>query len=135
MDREDDLLPLSALQHLLFWERQCALIHVEQQWAENRYTAGGRIMHERVDCGRAETRKDVRLEFGLPLRSLRLGLIGKVDAIEFHRFLSQDTLKLLGISGQQPPHEREYGRHAGSKEQVNVVLHQCPGIATGRGVG
>ncbi len=34
---EDDLLPLSALQHLLFCERQCALIHIEQMWSENRF--------------------------------------------------------------------------------------------------
>ena len=27
---EDDLVPLSALQHLVFCERQCALIHIEQ---------------------------------------------------------------------------------------------------------
>lgn len=85
MDPEDKLLPLSALQHLLFCERQCALIHIEQQWDENRYTAEGRIIHERVDSGRPETRRDLRLEFGMPLRSLRLGLVGKADVIEFHR--------------------------------------------------
>jgi CRISPR-associated exonuclease Cas4 len=82
---EDDLLPLSALQHLLFCERQCALIHVEQMWVENLYTAEGRIMHERVDSGRSESRGNVRLAFGLPLRSLRLGLVGKADVVEFHR--------------------------------------------------
>lgn len=82
---EDDLLPLSALQHLLFCERQCALIHIEQAWAENLYTAEGRIMHERVDTGRDESRGDLRLAFGVPLRSLRLGLVGKADVVEFHR--------------------------------------------------
>ena len=51
MYSEDDLLPLSALQHFLFCRRQCALIHVEQAWVENLYTAEGRIMHERVDAG------------------------------------------------------------------------------------
>ena len=82
---EDDLLPLSALQHLLFCERQCALIHIEQLWVENLYTAEGRIMHERVDSGRSESRGDVRLASGLLLRSLRLGLSGKADVVEFHR--------------------------------------------------
>lgn len=82
---EDDLLPLSALQHLLFCERQCALIHIEQAWVENLYTAEGRIMHERVDAGRSESRGDIRLAFGVPLRSLRLGLVGKADVVEFHR--------------------------------------------------
>jgi CRISPR-associated exonuclease Cas4 len=57
---EDNLLPLSALQHLLFCERQCALIHIEQVWSENLFTAESRI----------------RLAFGLALRSLRLGLVG-----------------------------------------------------------
>jgi len=81
---EDDLIPLSALQHLLFCERQCALIHVEQVWVENLFTAEGRIMHERVDTGNRESRGKVRIEYGMPLRSLRMGLIGKADVVEFH---------------------------------------------------
>lgn len=85
MFTEDELLPLSALQHLLFCERQCALIHIEQAWAENRFTAEGRIMHERVDEASRESRGRVRTANGLPLRSLRLGLSGKADAVEFHR--------------------------------------------------
>ena len=32
---ENELLPISALQHLLFCERQCALIHIEHIWVEN----------------------------------------------------------------------------------------------------
>jgi len=82
---EDDLLPLSALQHLLFCERQCALIHIEQVWTENLFTAEGRIMHERVDSGAAQCRNDVRTERAVPLRSLRLGLSGKADVVEYHR--------------------------------------------------
>ena len=82
---EDDLLPLSGLQHLLFCERQCALIHIEQVWIENLFTAEGRIMHERVHEANRESRGEVRIEFGMPLRSLRLGLVGKADVVEFHR--------------------------------------------------
>lgn len=82
---EDDLLPLSGLQHLLFCERQCALIHIEQAWAENVLTAEGRIMHERVHKEGRESRGDVRIEYAMPLRSLRLGLIAKADVVEFHR--------------------------------------------------
>ena len=82
---EEDLLPLSALQHLLFCQRQCALIHVEQAWGENLFTAQGRIMHERVDGGGRESRGKVKLAFGLPLHSFRLGLVGKADAVEFHQ--------------------------------------------------
>lgn len=85
MYSEDDLLPISALQHLQFCERQCALIHIEQIWVDNIFTAQGKVMHERVHGETAESRRDVRVEFGMPVRSLRLGLIGKTDVIEFHR--------------------------------------------------
>ena len=82
---EEDFIPLSALQHLSFCERQCALIHIEQIWDENRATAEGRIMHERVHEQDHESRGNVRIEYGLPLRSLKLGLVGKADVVEFHR--------------------------------------------------
>lgn len=82
----DDLLPLSALQHLLYCPRQCALIHTEKIWAENRFTAEGRVMHEKAhDEDAIECREGVRIERGMSLRCLRLGLIGKADVVEFHR--------------------------------------------------
>lgn len=82
---EDELIQLSALQHMHFCDRQCALIHIEQLWDENIFTAEGRIMHERVHEQGQESRGKVRIERGLPLRSLQLGLIGKADVVEFHR--------------------------------------------------
>jgi CRISPR-associated exonuclease Cas4 len=82
---ESELFPLSALQHYLFCPRQCALIHVEQIWEENRLTAEGRVLHDRVDAGGAEKRNDIKRVFSLPLRSLRLGISGKADVVEFHR--------------------------------------------------
>jgi len=84
MYHEDELLPLSALQHFIFCPRQCALIHIEQAWVENRFTAEGRVMHENVHEQGVENRKDVRIERGIPLRSLALGLTGKADVVEFH---------------------------------------------------
>jgi CRISPR-associated exonuclease Cas4 len=80
----DDLIQLSSLQHYAFCPRQCALIHVEQAWAENRLTAEGRIMHEHVHEEGDESRGDVRIERGASLRSLRLGSIGKADVVEYH---------------------------------------------------
>jgi len=80
---EDHLLPISALQHLLFCPRQCALIHIERLWDENVLTAEGRIAHEKVDEGGAESRTGRKIVFGLPLRSFRLGLVGKADVVEF----------------------------------------------------
>jgi CRISPR-associated exonuclease Cas4 len=82
---QDTLLMISALQHMAFCPRQCALIHIEQIWQESGRTAEGRILHERVHDEGRESRGDVRIEHGMPLRSLRLGLIGKADVVEFHR--------------------------------------------------
>ncbi|MFW6163929.1 MAG: CRISPR-associated protein Cas4 [Planctomycetota bacterium] len=85
MYAEDDLLPLSALQHLLFCERQCALIHIEQVWDDNRFTVEGALLHQRVDEQGPETRGDLHIARGVRLRSLRLGLVGRADVVEFHR--------------------------------------------------
>jgi CRISPR-associated exonuclease Cas4 len=85
MYSEDDLLQLSALQHFIFCQRQCALIHIEQAWVENQFTAEGRIMHKDVHEAGEENRKDVKIVRGLLLRSLELGLSGKSDVFEFHK--------------------------------------------------
>ncbi len=82
---EDGLIPLSALQHYLFCPRQCALIHVEQLWAEDGATAEGRVLHERVDAGGFETRPGQRVERSMALRSVGLGVTGKADVVEFPR--------------------------------------------------
>lgn len=82
---DDDLLvPISALQHYLFCPRQCALIHLEQQWLEDGATAEGRILHERVDNGPGDRRRGVRTVRGLSLRSDALGVTGRADAVELH---------------------------------------------------
>lgn len=78
----DDYLPISALQHFAFCPRQFVLIHVEQAWAENRFTAEGRILHERVDAGQPEQRRGVRYERGISLISHRYHLTGKMDLLE-----------------------------------------------------
>ncbi|HBI41404.1 MAG TPA: CRISPR-associated protein Cas4 [Planctomycetales bacterium] len=83
MFSEEDLLPISALQHLLYCARQCALIHVEQLWAENRFTVEGRHLHERANGGKPDMRKGLRTVRALPLWSYSLGLIGKADVVEF----------------------------------------------------
>ena len=80
----DDLLPLSALQHYLYCPRQCALIHVERQWVENRFTAEGRLLHAKTDAGAEEVRDGVRIARAVPVRSTRLGVFGIADVVELH---------------------------------------------------
>jgi len=85
MYSEDELLPISALQHLVFCERQEALIHIEGLWEENVLTVEGEQMHERVHGQEAGTAHNIHIVRGLRIRSLRLGLIGMADVVEFHR--------------------------------------------------
>lgn len=82
---EDELIQLSSLQHYAYCRRQCALIHIEMLWNENVLTAEGRVMHEKADSANPESRGDIRIQYGMPIRSLRLGLVGKADVVEFHR--------------------------------------------------
>jgi CRISPR-associated exonuclease Cas4 len=79
---EDLLLPISALQHYLFCPRQCALIHVEQLWAENTATAEGRILHEKADGGKADRRGGLQTLRSVRLRSFALGVAGVADVVE-----------------------------------------------------
>lgn len=79
-----DPIPISALQHWMYCPRQCALIHVEQVFADNVFTARGNAVHALVDEPGYELRKGVKAERSLPLWSDRIGLIGKADLVEFH---------------------------------------------------
>lgn len=84
MNREEPIM-ISALNHYEYCPRRCALIHIEQLWDENRFTAEGKIMHEHVHEQGDESRGNVKIGRGIPLRSLRLGLVGVADVVEFHR--------------------------------------------------
>lgn len=108
--QEDDLLMISALQHLLFCPRQCALIHIEQLWLENRLTAEGRIMHDRVHRAGSESRSKKRIEYDLPLRSMKLGITGRADVVEFHK-----------IGGDWIPYPVEYKRGKPKQDHSDVV--------------
>ncbi len=128
MYSEDQLLPISALQHLLYCERQCALIHLEQTWAENRFTAEGQAMHTRVHDAGHESRRDVRTARGTRLRSLRLGLTGQADVVEFLRTETaadasgQPTAATLpGVSGFWRPFPVEYKRGRPKAHDADTV--------------
>lgn len=81
---EDEYIPISALQHYLYCPRQCALIHLEQMWTENVYTAEGRELHEKAHSNTSEKRCECKTVTGLLLSSESLGLTGQADVVEFH---------------------------------------------------
>ncbi len=88
---DDDLLPLSGIQHFAYCKRQWGLIHVERQWVENLRTAEGRLLHQRVDDPYfAESRGYVKTVRSVPLLSKTLGMYGIADLIELHRNTGHD---------------------------------------------
>jgi len=84
LSSDENYIPLSALQHFMFCPRQCALIHIEQVWAENLYTAEGRIVHEKAHDGDTTVRKGVRTTRTLSVSSRTLRVAGQCDIVEFY---------------------------------------------------
>ncbi len=125
MFTEDDLLPLSALQHLVFCERQCALIHVEGQWRDNPLTLEGSHLHRRVDeeAPRREVRGDLVILRGLALRSLRLGLVGRADVVELHRRdpNASNSVPVQGLGGMWMPYPVDYKRGKPKADRCDEV--------------
>jgi CRISPR-associated exonuclease Cas4 len=80
----DNPLLISALQHAVYCLRQAALIHIERVWAENRFTAEGRVLHDVAHEAGARKARGVRRVTALPLASRRLNLAGVADVVEFH---------------------------------------------------
>jgi CRISPR-associated exonuclease Cas4 len=80
----DNPIPISALQHAVYCLRQAALIHIERVWAENRFTAEGRVLHDVAHEAGSRKSRGVRRVTALPLASLRLNISGVADMVEFH---------------------------------------------------
>ncbi len=119
---EDDLLPLSAVADFVFCPRRAALHRLEQVWQENAATAEGHALHARADSGAVESRGDLRIARALLLRSLRLGLTGKTDIVEFHRLPECAAgVKLPYASGVWRPFPVEYKRGILRHEEAYAV--------------
>jgi CRISPR-associated exonuclease Cas4 len=127
----EEPIPLSALQHAVYCIRQAALIHLEQQWADNRFSAEGSVLHAVSDKGGIRRIKGVRHVHGLPLTCSGLGLSGIADLVEFHP--SQD--------GADTPYPVEFKRgrpklHRADEVQLcaqGICLEEMTGLAVPEG--
>lgn len=118
---DEDLLMISALQHFAFCERQCALIHLEQQWAENKHTVLGEILHERVHGGEKESRGDRISVRSLRLVSYRLGLTGQADLVEFRRSEDGRGGFLPNREGRWLPYPVEYKKGKPKADDMDEI--------------
>lgn len=121
--KEEDYLMLSGLQHFAFCRRQWALIHVEQQWADNYLTTDGHIFHKRAhDETSLEKRGDILIARGLRIASKLLGVTGQCDVVEFHR--SEKGVQLSKYDGLWNVYPIEYKRGM-SKDDDSDILQLC----------
>jgi len=119
MYSEDDLLPISALQHVVYCDRQAALIHVERLWTENVHTVEGRHLHEHVHEAGGDSRGEIRIVRALSLRSHELGLSGVADVVEFHR--EETGAVIPGRMGRWRPFPVEYKKGEPKRHQADEV--------------
>lgn len=120
---EDDMLMLSGIQHYAFCPRQWALIHIEQQWAENILTVEGHIMHKRVDDPfyRQKMGSNICLR-SVNIASKELGLYGLTDLVELYPSDGEaNTITHPKYPGFWIPYPVEYKHGKPKRDSIDVV--------------
>lgn len=122
-DREEDYLMMSGIQHFDFCRRQWALIHIEQQWEDNFFTAMGDLEHSVChDASKTEKRKDRIIMRGMRVVSHRLQMTGVCDIVEF--CADENGIFLNKYDGKWQPVPVEY-KHGVSKTIDADRLQLC----------
>lgn len=123
MYSDDDMLMLSGIQHFRFCPRQWALIHIEQQWDDNRLTMEGSLMHQHADdpfyrqkCGDYISLRSVSVA------SHQLGLYGITDVVELHPAVDdENAISHPRYPGRWLPYPVEYKHGKPKKHQEDEV--------------
>ena len=119
----DGYLMMSGIQHFSFCRRQWALIHLEQQWAENLQTTEGQLLHQRChDETFHEKRGNLLVVRGMRVVSHRLKMTGTCDVVEFHA--DPEGIALEGYPGLWLPVPVEY-KHGAPKTNDADRLQLC----------
>lgn len=120
MYEENDYLQLSGLQHFRFCRRRWALIHIEQQWADNYRTIDGALMHENAhDSSFRESRGNLLIVRGVNISSPSLGVSGQCDVLEYHK--GSRGIPLPGRDGLWQPYPVEYKRGVPRKDTGDTL--------------
>ena len=119
---DEDMLMLSGIQHYMFCPRQWALIHVEQQWNENRLTTEGNILHQNVDNPfYRQNNNGVATLRSMHVASKELGLYGITDAVELHPSSDGILIEGTNVPVLLYPVEYKHG-HVKTDERDEVQL-------------
>ena len=126
MYEEADYLQLSGVQHFSFCRRQWALIHIEQQWAENERTTAGELFHKRAhDEGLTEKRGSKLIVRGMKIASSRLGISGNCDVVEFHSVSDGIQIKKYDGLWKAVPVEYKKGIEKNGQEDMIQLCAQA----------
>lgn len=121
--KEEDFLQLSGLQHFKFCRRRWALIHIENQWAENYRTIDGAILHQNAhDAQFRESRGNRVITRGVSVYSSQLGVSGQCDVLEYHQ--GNAGIPLPGKEGLWQPYPVEYKRGS-PRQDTGDTLQLC----------
>ena len=137
---ENNYFPLSAISHYAFCPRRCALIHNEQTWTDNYFTASGKGLHAVVDSGVRESRRGWKIARSLRLVSRELGSSGLSDAVEFVRD-DEYGVSVLHWAGKWRPYPIEYKRGTARNDEPYrqqlcaqaICLEEMFGVAVDEG--
>jgi len=132
MYSDDDMLMLSGIQHYRFCPRQWALIHIEQQWEDNRLTIEGQFQHRRVDdpfyrqkCGNSISLRSVNIA------SRHLGLYGITDVVELHPTVdTTNSIRHPKYAGLWHPYPIEYKHGRPKRDEVDEVQLTAQAMCT-----
>lgn len=121
--REEDYLMISGIQHFVFCRRQWALIHIDQQWEENRLTAEGQLIHQNAHNDRfVEKRAGVMTVRGLRISSPTLGASGICDVVEFTQAdAGEEGAHLAGHRGLWKVLPVEYKRGKDKSDDCDIL--------------
>ena len=123
MYTEEEMLMLSGIQHFMFCPRQWALIHIEQQWADNKLTTEGEFLHKNVDNPFYRQKNgDVITLRSLHIASKELGLYGITDAVELIPSSSPENAIFHNrYKGYWKPYPVEYKRGRSKPDERDEV--------------
>ena len=120
---EEDYLQLSGIQHFKFCRRQWALIHIENQWAENTRTVEGEAMHTNAhNADFREKRGELLITRDMRIFSATLGISGSCDVVEFRR--NEAGITLPDYKGNWLPCPVEY-KHGRPRQDTANELQLC----------
>lgn len=124
---EDDLLPLSGIQHFKYCPRQWALIHIDKQWEDNTLTFEGQLLHKNVDNPFYRMKQGPAMALRcVHVASRELGLYGIMDLVELSPASGNNTpdkgiITIPDYDGRWIPFPVEYKHGAPKPDFVDEV--------------